>query len=119
MLSPPRPDTERSPHPDCHITKLEANININNDNLDNTANNTDNNIKNIVSEELKLAEVIPKKRNSNRCFLAYDGYTVRQLSRLFLFPGRGKKVETIRFPRGPDMNDSRGFKVPRKIGILG
>ena len=73
----------------------------------------------VVSGELKkrieMPELSPadRKRDSTRRFLAYDGYTERQLSKLFLFPSRGRKVMTIRAPRGPDLDD-RGFNVPRK-----
>ena len=108
-LTSPRPDPEQSPRPDRLQTKLKSN----NNNID------------VASVELEKsiqsAEVIPadrKKRDSKLSFLAYDRYTERQLSKLFLFPSRGKKVMTIRAPRGPDL-DAKGFKVPRSVGTLG
>ena len=111
-LTSPRPDPEQSPRPDRLQTKLKSNNN-NNNNIDVASGE--------LEKSIQSAEVIPadrKKRDSKLSFLAYDRYTERQLSKLFLFPSRGKKVMTIRAPRGPDL-DARGFKVPRSVGTLG
>ena len=124
-LSSPCPDPEQTQHPDT--PKLD---NINNNNITNISNNNkndenhnintnDNDISVNTSGDIKKnlpTQADRKRHNTNRRIFAYDRYTELQLSRLFLFPGRGQRVTTIRAPRGPDL-DNRGFKASRNIDV--
>ena len=114
-LSSPRPDPEQTPH----LDNINNNISNNKNDENHKTNTNDNDITETTSGDIKKnlpSQADHKRHNSSRRFLAYDGYTELQLSRLFLFPGRGKRVTTIREPRGPDL-DSRGFKVSRNIDV--
>lgn len=115
LSSSPRPDPEQSPRPERVMSNMKA-IDVASGELKKSIIN-----KNNINSPQELTEVVPaadRKRDSKRHFFAYNGYTEVQLSKLFLFPGRGKKVATIRDPRGPDP-DARGFNVPRNVGTLG
>ena len=117
-LSCPCPDPEQTPRPDS--PKLDdINDIINNKNDENHNINTNDNeiivtTSGDTKKDLSLEADCTKRHNSSRRFLAFDRYTELQLSRLFLFPGRGRRVTTIRAPRGPDLDD-KGFKASRNI----
>ena len=117
LSSSPRPDPEQSPRPERVMSNMKAiDVAVASGELKKSIIN-----KNNINSPQELTEVVPaadRKRDSKRHFFAYNGYTEVQLSKLFLFPGRGKKVATIRDPRGPDP-DARGFNVPRNVGTLG